>query len=43
MTLQALGGGKFTLRLILRQKVAPLYWKSDTHTHTLAMFNPIGF
>jgi hypothetical protein len=28
------GGGKFTLRLIPRQKVAPLYWRSDTHTHT---------
>ncbi len=29
------GGGEFTLRLIPHQKVAPLYWRSDTHTHTL--------
>jgi hypothetical protein len=29
------GGGEFTLRLVPRQKVAPLYWRSDTHTHTL--------
>jgi hypothetical protein len=28
------GGGEFTLQLIPRQKVAPLYWRSDTHTHT---------
>jgi hypothetical protein len=28
------GGGEFTLQLILRQRVAPLYWRSDTHTHT---------
>jgi hypothetical protein len=27
------GGGEFTLRLIPHQKVAPLYWRSDTHTH----------
>jgi hypothetical protein len=30
-----IGGGEFTLWLIPRQKVAPLYWRSDTHTHTL--------
>jgi hypothetical protein len=34
MTLQALGGGEFTLGMIPRQKEAPLYWRSDTHTHT---------
>jgi hypothetical protein len=34
MTSQALGGGEFTLRLIPRQKAAPLYWRSDTHIHT---------
>jgi hypothetical protein len=28
------GGGEFTLRLVSRQRVAPLYWRSDTHTHT---------
>jgi hypothetical protein len=28
------GGGEFALRLIPRQTVAPLYWRSDTHTHT---------
>jgi hypothetical protein len=33
MTSQLLGGGEFTLRLVPRQKVAPLYWRSDTHTH----------
>jgi hypothetical protein len=32
-------GGEFTLRLILRQKVAPLYWRSDTHTHTYGCKN----
>jgi hypothetical protein len=32
-----IGGGEFTLRLIPRQKVAPLYWRSDTHTHTQSM------
>ena len=26
-----IGGGEFTLQLILRQKVAPLYWRSDTY------------
>ncbi len=35
MTSQVLGGGEFTLRLIPHQKVAPLYWRSDTHTHTM--------
>jgi hypothetical protein len=29
------GGGEFALRLVLRQRVAPLYWRSDTHTHNL--------
>jgi hypothetical protein len=33
MTLQALGGGEFALRLVSRQRVAPPYWRSDTHTH----------
>jgi hypothetical protein len=26
--------GEFTLRLVLCQRVAPPYWRSDTHTHT---------
>jgi hypothetical protein len=34
MTLQALGGGEFALRLVSRQRVAPLYCRSRTHTHT---------
>jgi hypothetical protein len=34
-----IGGGEFTLRLIPRQKVAPLYWRSDTHTHTHILNN----
>ncbi len=29
-----IGGGEFALRLVLRQRVALLYWRSDTHTHT---------
>ncbi len=29
------GGGEFALRLVSRQRVAPLYWRSDTHTHTM--------
>jgi hypothetical protein len=28
------GGGEFALRLVSRQRVAPPYWRSDTHTHT---------
>jgi hypothetical protein len=28
------GGGEFALQLVSRQRVAPLYWRSDTHTHT---------
>ncbi len=36
MTLQALGEGEFALRLVSRQRVAPLYWRSRTHTHTHA-------
>jgi hypothetical protein len=28
------GGGEFALRLASRQRVTPLYWRSDTHTHT---------
>jgi hypothetical protein len=28
------GGGEFALRLASRQRVAPFYWRSDTHTHT---------
>jgi hypothetical protein len=27
-----IGGGECTLWLIPRQKVTPLYWRSDTHT-----------
>jgi hypothetical protein len=27
-------GGEVALRLVLRQTVAPPYWRSDTHTHT---------
>jgi hypothetical protein len=27
------GGGEFAMRLVSRQRVAPLYWRSDTHTH----------
>ncbi len=27
-------GGEFALRLVSRQRVAPLYWRSDTHTYT---------
>jgi hypothetical protein len=30
-----IGGGEFALRLVSRQRVAPLYWRSDIHTHTL--------
>ncbi len=35
MTSQAFGGVncEFTLRLTPHQKVAPLHWRSDTHTH----------
>ncbi len=29
------GGGEFALQLVSRQRVAPLYWRSDTHTHTV--------
>jgi hypothetical protein len=29
-------GGEFALRLVSRQRVAPPYWRSDAHTHTLA-------
>jgi hypothetical protein len=29
------GGGEFTLRLVSHQRVAPPYWRSDTHTHTV--------
>jgi hypothetical protein len=31
------GGSEFALWLILHQKAASLYWRSDTHTHTLAV------
>ena len=34
-----IGGGEFTLWLILHQKVAPLYWRSDTHTHISLHWN----
>ncbi len=27
------GEGEFALQLVLHQRVAPLYWRSDTHTH----------
>jgi hypothetical protein len=33
MTLQALGGGEFALRLVPRQRAAPLYWRTSSHTH----------
>jgi hypothetical protein len=36
------GGGEFTLRLTPRQKVAPLYWRSDTHTHMTEGFQYFG-
>jgi hypothetical protein len=29
-----IGGGEFALQLVSRQRVAPPYWRSDTHTHT---------
>jgi hypothetical protein len=29
-----IGGGEFAPQLVSRQRVAPLYWRSDTHTHT---------
>jgi hypothetical protein len=32
--LAGVGGGEFALRLASHQRVAPLYWRSDTHTHT---------
>jgi hypothetical protein len=35
-----IGGGEFNLQLVLRQRVAPLYWRSDTHTHTLTLTRP---
>jgi hypothetical protein len=28
------GRGEFALQLVSRQRVAPLCWRSDTHTHT---------
>ncbi len=34
MTLQVWGGGEFALRLIPRQKAAPFYRWTRTHTHT---------
>ncbi len=34
------GGGEFALRLVSRQRVAPLYWRSDTHTHTNQDISP---
>jgi PAS domain S-box-containing protein len=38
MTSQALGGGEFSLQLVSRQRVAPFYWRSDTHTHNAPIF-----
>jgi hypothetical protein len=29
--------GEFNLWLIPHQKIASLYWRSDTHTHTLSL------
>jgi hypothetical protein len=29
------GGGEFALQLVSCQRVAPPYWRSDTHIHTL--------
>jgi hypothetical protein len=29
-----IGGGEFALRLVPRQRAAPLYWRSQSHTHT---------
>ncbi len=37
MTLQALGGGEFALWLVPRQRVAPFYRRSRTHTHSCAV------
>ncbi len=28
-----IGGGEFALQLVSHQRVAPPYWRSDTHTH----------
>jgi hypothetical protein len=33
--LQALGGGEFALRLVPRQRAAPFYRRTRTHTHSL--------
>ncbi len=32
-----IGGGEFALRLVPRQRAAPLYWRSRSHTHTHTM------
>jgi hypothetical protein len=29
-----MGGAEFTLRLVPRQRAAPLYWRLRSHTHT---------
>ena len=31
-----IGGGEFALRLVPRQRAAPLYWRLRSHTHTCA-------
>jgi hypothetical protein len=31
---EGVGGGEFALQLVSHQRVDPLYWRSDTHTHT---------
>ncbi len=36
------GRGEFSLRLASRQRVAPLYWRSDTHTHTHRKMNTLA-
>jgi hypothetical protein len=37
--LQAVGGGEFALRLVPRQRAAPFYRGTRTHTHTYDSFN----
>jgi hypothetical protein len=33
------GGGEFALRLVPRQRAAPHYWRSSSHTHTIVKDN----
>ena len=30
-----IGGGEFALWLVPRQRAAPLYWRSSSHTHVM--------